>query len=149
MSDFFPCLQTFVIVILRSIKKILKMKKCIFLVGIVISLISMSVYADKTTTRADVHHWGQSSIKGGLERSPVHMPSINVIYESDDNTLQIVSSVDCDATVCVYDVCGNTVDTAYSLNTLLFLPETGDSMFHIRIESANWYATADINAQPK
>lgn len=112
------------------------------LIGIITSLFSVSVQAEHTRAEVTVTNHGQ--IKDGIERAPFRLPTIEVYFDRDALTLQVVSSIDCDASVYLYDDTGNLIESADSMDTLLYLPVSATSMVHLRIESERWYATADI-----
>ena len=120
------------------------MKKLMLIIGITISLFTMSAYAGQT--RAEVYRWNHESIMNGLERSPARLPTIDIVYDSSSKSIEIISSIDCDATVFIYDMHGNLVESADSLDEILYLSGTTHSVYYIRIESDNWYATATIMA---
>ena len=113
------------------------MKKLMLIIGITISLFTMSAYAGQT--RAEVYKWNH-------ERTPVRLPTIDIIYDSASQSIEIISSMDCDATVVIYDMNGNLIESSTSLDDILYVSGVDNSVFYIRIESDNWYATATIMA---
>ncbi len=121
------------------------MKKLMFIIGIMFSLFTVSASAGKSTDRATVHRRSNTTIGNSLQRSPAQLPSIDVIFDSDNLTIEIISSMDCEASISIYDAYGNLIDFSNSMNTILYLPETTNQVFYIRIESHNWYATATIS----
>lgn len=120
------------------------MKNFMFIIGMMFSLFTMSA-ADKQT-QADVYLWNHESIRSGRERSPSRLPTIDIVYNSDCQIIQIFSSMDCDATVFVYGMDGNLIDSAESLDTILSVTGTNSQILFVRIESNSWYATAFIEA---
>lgn len=118
------------------------MKKLMLIIGVIISLFTMSASAGQT--RAEVYRWNHESLKGSIERAPVRLPTIDIIYDSNTQSIEIISSMDCDATVFVYDNHGNVIGMSDSLDDMIYVPNTIGSVFFIRIESDNWYATAEI-----
>lgn len=119
------------------------MKKFLLIIGITMFLFTMSAKADQT--RAEVLLWSHESIMNGRERSPACLPTIYVVYDSVLKSIEIVCSMDCDATVVIYDISGNVIDSADSLKAILSVVETNSPIFFVRIESTNWYATATID----
>lgn len=120
------------------------MKKLMLIIGIMISLISVSAYADRTTKKIEVCTTHDESASKLGTRSPMRLPIIEVIYDSSINLIEIVSDIDCDATVYIYDVTGNIIATSDSLDTLLYVPDSISSGFYLKIESELWYASAYI-----
>ena len=118
------------------------MKKFLLIIGITISLFTMSASAGQT--RAEVYKWNHESIMNGRERTPARLPTIDIVYDSSSKSIEIISSIDCDATVFIYDMHGNLIESADSLDEILYLLGTNTSIFIVRIESSNWYATATI-----
>lgn len=108
------------------------------------SLFTMSAYADKTTRKADVIRWGRDSVMHGIERAPSQLPSIVVIYDSETHIIEFLSSMECNASVFIYDANGNLIASANSLDAILCVSDNNLSAFHILIESDNWYATAVV-----
>ena len=113
-----------------------------FIIGITISLFTVSANADQT--RAEVHRWNNESIMNGRERTPALLPVIDIVYNPSIKCIEIVSSIDCDATVFIYDINGNLFDSANSLDVILSVAGVNSSIFFVRIESNYWYATATI-----
>lgn len=100
--------------------------------------------ANAGQTRAEVHRWNHESIMNGRERSPARIPTIDIVYESSTQSIQIISSMDCEATVYIYDINGNLIDSADSLDDILNVSNASGTLY-IRIESCAWFATATIH----
>lgn len=120
------------------------MKKLMLIIGVTISLFTMSANAGQT--RAEVHRWNHESIMNSRERTPARLPIIDIVYNPAIHSIEIISSMDCDATIFIYDINGNLIDSADSLDALLSVEGSDSSVFLIRIESNNWYATATVGA---
>lgn len=118
------------------------MKNLMLIIGVIISLFTMSASAGQT--RVEVHRWNHESFKGSIERAPIHLPTIDIIYESSTHSIEFISSMDCDATIFVYDIHGNIIAMSDSLDDIIYVPSTIGSVLYIRIESDNWYGTAEI-----
>lgn len=118
------------------------MKKFLLTIGLIFPLITMS--ASECKTIADAYRWSHESVRNGRERSAICLPTIEVIYDSDSQSIKIISSMDCDATVFIYDINGNLIASAVSLDEILSVDGTNNSVFFVRIESDNWYAIATI-----
>lgn len=104
----------------------------------------MSAHADKTVNKLDIHHKENVDASNLGTRSQLLLPSIEAIYDSTTKAIEIVSDTDCEAIVFVYDQFGNIINTADSLNTIIYIQEAANSVLYIRIESYSWYATATI-----
>lgn len=120
------------------------MKNVIIIMGVMLSLFSLSVSASEKVTRADVHRLNQGSVGEQIERSPILLPDIYIIVDSNARTLKIDSSAKCDATIYVYDNFGDIIELSDSLDSILIIPEVGSSIYDVRIVSDYWYATAKI-----
>lgn len=120
------------------------MKKFLLIIGIMISLFTTSSFAGQT--RAEIYTWGHDSIRNGRERSSARLPIIDIVYDSNSKSMEIISSMDCEATVFIYDTNGNLIDLADSLDATLSVAGTNSLKFIVRIESDLWYATATIVA---
>lgn len=110
-----------------------------------LSLVSLTANAGEAMSRADVLRRSNTTIGNSIQRAPSQLPSIDVIYDSDNFTIEFRSSIECDAMVFVYDMDGNLIETSDSLDTVLYVSDSASSAFYIRIESDNWYATAEIS----
>ncbi|MEZ3549467.1 MAG: hypothetical protein K1W02_01850 [Muribaculaceae bacterium] len=100
------------------------MKKLLLIMGILFSLPTMPAFAGKSTDKATVHRKSNTTIGNSIERAPAQLPSIDIVYDSDNLTIDILSSNDCEASVFVYDVHGNLVDSADSIYAILSIPES-------------------------
>lgn len=120
------------------------MKKVLLSLGVAMSIFTMSAYAGKTTDRATVHRNTNKSISTGVHRAPSILPIIDVVFDSDDLSIEFISSVECEATVYLYDMFGNLIYISESLNSILNIPESIITNLNIVIEAEYWYATATI-----
>lgn len=113
--------------------------------GILISLFpSLAIAGQKSCTRADVQKQTNHIVGNGVHRSPIKLPTIFLICDNDDKTLEIECTDDCNALVCVFDDFGNIIEVADSMNSIFQLSDSDSSIYHVRIESDYWYATATI-----
>lgn len=124
---------------------LLNMKKFLVLIGAILFLSTTTLRAEKTTTKADTQNWGHLNPNTGVNRSPCQLPNIEIVYDSDMHTIEFVCDGDYTATVWLRDQQGNIVDTADSLNTIFDISSISSTTLYIRIESEQWYATAEIN----
>lgn len=104
----------------------------------------MEANAEKNTSKADVHQYGHSSQDKGVHRTPVRLPIIEIISDSDIRSIEFCCLDDYDVEIWIFDTKGNIIDSSTNLNSILFLPDNGSNEFYIRIDSYNWYATATI-----
>lgn len=119
------------------------MKKLLLILGVIISIATTSANAEKTTSRADVHRYSHESSRHGINRMPARLPEIYIAHDSDTGSIEIVCSEDYEATVWLYNENG-VVDYSEALNTTFQIPAACNSTYKIKIESANWYATATV-----
>lgn len=68
------------------------MKKVFFIIGIMLSLSVM--YANAEQTRAEVYRWNHELIMNGRERTPARLPIIEIVHDSDSQSVRIISSLD-------------------------------------------------------
>lgn len=112
------------------------------IMGIMIFLFAMPGKAEQTKHRVYVER-SNSTIGTKPHRSPMMLPSVELVYDTDNNSIDIVCSHDCDAEVTVYDGDGNIVAIS-DINDTIFLPSTNDSFYSVIIEAEHWYGTAEI-----
>lgn len=116
------------------------------MLGVFLCLFPTLSSATNTTTRADVHRNGSNENNNGLKRTLSSLPIIDILYDSETQMIEIVSSVDCEANIFVYDLSGNLIEYTESMDTVLSLP-MGVSECFIRIEASTWYATALVGTE--
>lgn len=78
-----------------------------------------------------------------MNRSLVHIPTLEVVYDSETKTIKITSPESQDANVYIYDSNGAVVGYANGLNTTIQLPSTGS--YTIYMEGEGWYGIGYIN----
>ena len=78
-----------------------------------------------------------------INRSLVQTPTLDVIYDSDTQTIRITSPESQTANVYIYDSNGAVVGYANSLNTTIQLPSAGS--YTIYMEGSGWYGIGYIN----
>ncbi|MDE6238281.1 MAG: hypothetical protein K2M13_06785 [Muribaculaceae bacterium] len=110
----------------------------------IVSLFCIPIQGAKTTERAVVHRTPNSSTEKDIHRAPARLPIIDIIYDSDERTIMVVSSMNQEATIFIYDVFGNIIVTADSFDEIIYLPEYPVSEISLRIETHLWIATANI-----
>lgn len=72
------------------------MKKLIFILGILLSLLStMPAYAEQT--RAEVYIWNHGDIMNSRERSPIRLPTIDIVFDTTDRSIEILCSSESEA----------------------------------------------------
>ncbi len=119
------------------------MKKTLILLGILISFLPISVYADKATKRADVLLKGSQEIGTSINRSPFIVPEIYITYDTDACTIEIEDAYIGEVSVMVYNSQGEIVGTSDELNTIFVVDGIGN--YNVRIETNLWYANESIS----
>lgn len=112
------------------------------IMGIMIFLFAMPVKAEQTKHQVYVER-SNSTIGTKLHRSPMMLPSLEIVYDTDNNSIDIVCSYDCDAEVKVYDAHGNIVAIS-DIKDTIFLLSSNWSSYNVTIEGEFWYGTAQI-----
>lgn len=121
------------------------MKKLMLIIGIIISLFAMHANAEQTRQQVSLIPTTDinPTIGSKPHRSLVMLPSVELVYDTDNNSIDIVCSYDCDAEVTVFDAAGNIVAIS-DIKDTIFIPYTNDSLFNVTIEATYWYGTAEI-----
>lgn len=119
------------------------MRKAILLFSAIIAF-ALSAWAENTTgvfmdSYLSTHE--ESSTK--VNRSLVQIPTLEVVYDSDTQTIRITSPESQAADVYVYNSNGAIVGYANGLNTTIQLPSVGS--YTIYIEGEGWYGVGYIN----
>ena len=117
------------------------MRKLIFVLGILLS--TLSVYAEQTS--AEVYIWNHGSIMNGRERSPISLPTIDIVSDSTERSIEILCSAEYEALVYLYDLKGNLIAVSDSMDAVFYVPESISTNVYLKIESELWYATATIS----
>lgn len=120
------------------------MKKNLLIITLMTFIFVTSANAEKKTSQADVIRLERESILHGIERSPVILPSITIVYDTDTKAIEFDCSIETDVIVYLSDTYGNIIDMSYSLDDIIYLPEISSTILNIRIESNYWYAMSNI-----
>lgn len=143
-------MQTLSNVILQYKSKITKgMKKILLIMGIIIPFFAVHVNAEQTTHQVNVTHKiptvGSSNTTVGtnLHRSQIMLPSVELVHDTDNNSINIMCSFECEAEVTVFDTTGNIVATS-DINDTIFVPSSNNVSYSVIIEAESWYGTAII-----
>lgn len=132
-----------------NIKTKNEMKKLLLIIGIIIPLFAMHVNAEQTTHQVYVKRndttVGPSNPTIGtkLHRSQMMLPSVELVYDTETNSINIICSCDCDAEVMIYDAAGNIVAISDIKDTIL-VPSLNYGSYNVVIEAESWYGTAKI-----
>ncbi len=119
------------------------MRKVILLFCAIISF-ALSAWAEETTeVFIDFYKTGHEESSTKVNRSLVHIPTLEVVYDSETKTIKITSPESQDANVYIYDSNGAVVGYANSLNTTIQLPSAGS--YTIYMEGSGWYGIGYIN----
>lgn len=117
------------------------MKKAVFLITMLCALAFPSM-AEKTTTTLRFHRHGNHQLSQEVNRAPARIPAIEVYYDSETQTIEVVGDEYVEAEVFLYDEEGNVVDYSSTLNAIFSVSAPGS--YRILIQSANWYAEGEI-----
>ncbi|WP_305141276.1 hypothetical protein [uncultured Muribaculum sp.] len=124
------------------------MKRLMLIIGVIISLFAMHANAEQTRQQVSVMRnnpdYPSNSIIGSKpHRSQTMLPTVELVYDTDNNSIDIMCSYDCDAEVTVFDAVGNIVAIS-DIKDTIFIPYTSNSFYIVTIEAAYWYGTAEI-----
>lgn len=124
------------------------MKKLMLIIGIIISLFAMQANAEQTRQQVSVmrtnpDYPSNSIIASKPHRSQTMLPTVELVYDTDNNSIDIMCSYDCEAEVTVFDAAGNIVAIS-DIKDAIFIPYTNNSFFYVTIEAVYWYGTAEI-----
>lgn len=125
------------------------MKKLLLIIGIMIPLFAMHVNAEQTTHQVYVKRndttVGPSNPTIGtkLHRSQMMLPSVELVYDTETNSIDIICSCDCDAEVTIYDAAGNIVAIS-DIKDTIFVPSSNYCSYSVIIEAESWYGTVTI-----
>ncbi|MDE6717457.1 MAG: hypothetical protein K2J70_04610 [Muribaculaceae bacterium] len=96
---------------------------------------TLSVLANQTNIR--IKYQPKKTETQTSHRAPLNLP-IEVLYDSDTLTVTIISALETEAEVYIYNASGELEDSSPCLNTVLTI---GESEYHtILIESQDWSA---------
>lgn len=118
------------------------MKKLMLIIGIMIPLFAMHAKAEQTKRQVYIER-SNPTIGTKVHRSPIMLPSVELLYDTDDNSIDIICSCDCEAEVTVYDAVGNILAVS-DINDTIFVPCTNTSSLTVMIEAELWHGTAII-----
>ncbi len=121
------------------------MKKLLLTFGILFSLFALPTQAEQIRQDIPLTRGNPSNPTIGtkLHRSPVMLPSVELVYDSDNNSFEILCSSDCDAEVTVYDSSG-TIIAISDIKATISLPSSNHGHYTITIVADYWYGTAEI-----
>lgn len=124
------------------------MKKFLLIIGIMIPFFAMHVNAEQTTHQVDVVYTNPDvgsnpAIGTNPHRSQIMLPSVELVYDTDNNAIDIECSCECDAEVTVFDATGNIVAIS-DINDTIFVPSSNNCSYSVIIEAEYWYGTAII-----
>lgn len=71
------------------------------------------------------------------------LPSLELVYDTDNNSIDVMCSCECDAEVTVYDAAGNIVAMS-DIKDTHFMPSSSYGPYSVIIEAESWYGTAKI-----
>lgn len=107
-----------------------------------ISLFAMHAKAEQTKRQVYIERTNPT-IGTKLHRSPIMLPTVEIVYDTDNNSIDVICSCDCEAEVTIYDAIGNIVAMS-DINDIIFVPCTNTSFLTVKIEAESWHGTATI-----
>lgn len=118
------------------------MKKFVFLIGVIISVVCQMNLMAKTVSMT-VHRKGNVDRSTTVNRGPIHLP-IDVEYDNETRQITVSGDVDMEVQVYLCDLSGNTLDYSSCLNTVFDVPEACTETLIIRIEAEDWIAEGEV-----
>lgn len=121
------------------------MKKLLLIFGILISLVAIPAEAEQTKHHVSVTPENPSNQDIGTRphRSLMMLPTVEVVYDTENSSIEIMCSSDCDAEVTVYDAAGSIIAMS-DIKDTIFVPSNISSFFIVAIEAEYWYGTTEI-----
>lgn len=116
------------------------MKKFLLIVGMMFSLFAMHANAEQTKRQVYVER-SNNTIGTKVHRAPMVLPSVELVFDTDDKSIDIICSCDCDAEVTIYDADGNIVAIS-DIKETIFVPSLSYGSYYVVIEAAYWHGTA-------
>lgn len=118
------------------------MKKILLIIGIMFSLSAMHANAEQTKRQVYVER-SNYTIGTKVHRAPMVLPTVELVYDTDNNSINVICSCECDAEVTIYDADGNIVAIS-DIKETVFVPSLSYGSYYVVIEAAYWYGTATI-----
>lgn len=116
------------------------MKKFIISTMLLLTL-SITAAAEECRVSMEFHRENAQQITGRINRAPMRIP-IDVMYDSDMHTIEIVGNDVIEAQVYLYTSTGDIVDYSASVNTVFYIPTPG--IYVILIQGDSWYAEGEV-----
>lgn len=104
--------------------------------------IAFTAFSEGTPVLMDFHNKNNSNQNTTVDRAPARIPAIEVYYDSEVQTIEVVGDEYVEAEVFLYDEEGTFVDYSSTLNTIFSVSAPGS--YRILIQSGNWYAEGEI-----
>lgn len=138
-------MKTLLIITLRQFetKKQVVMRKFFLLLSVIVSFALSAIAKETTGVFMEYHQRGNEESHAKVNRSLVQIPALEVVYDSDTQTIRITSPESQTVNVYIYDSNGAVVGYANSLNTTIQLPSAGS--YTIYMEGSGWYGIGYIN----
>lgn len=121
------------------------MKKFLLILGILVSLVATPAKAEQTKHHVYLTRGNPSNPTIGTKphRSLMMLPNVELVYDTENNSIEIMCSYDCDAEVTVYDASGNVIAIS-DINDTIFIPSSSHSSYTVTIVAEYWHGTAEI-----
>lgn len=117
------------------------MKKLLLILSLIFSM-TVASYADTYDIYPPIKTKKNDGKDDGRGRAPINIP-IKIFLNTDNNTVQVVSSDDIQASVSIYNEAGELVGYSASINVVLPILSSGN--YYIYIDGDGWYAEAEFS----
>lgn len=119
------------------------MKKNLFILWFLISLSAIPIHADKVEKKGDIKY-SNTLICSKPHRKPAEKQTIEFIYDTDNRSIEVICSQDCEAITTIFDEVGNIVATS-SVTDIITVPESINGNIKILVEANMWYCLVYMN----
>lgn len=118
------------------------MKKTIILTWLML-IMAFAAMAAENGVFMEFHRMSKPGKHTQVNRAPMRLPIIEVTYDTDAKTVQVIGDESIDAEVFIYNSVGDLVDYSAYLNTTLSVATSG--IYTICIQGNGWYAEGKIS----
>ena len=112
------------------------MKKIALLMGLALALAS-TMSAERQDVEMQYKRTNSPDKNTGRDRAPMHLP-IDVVFDTDTQTLEVTGDESMDAEVYIYNSDGALEDYSSTINANFVITIPGDHLIHI--EGDGWYS---------
>ncbi len=112
------------------------MKKLIFLMCLALAM-TVTMSAERQDVSMKHQRKSTPDKNTGVDRAPMHLP-IDVVFDTDTQTLEVTGDESMDAEVYIYNSDGALEDYSSTINANFVITIPGDHLIHI--EGEGWYS---------